>query len=276
MNQNLTERVEGSIRFNLAWDSVKKGMDFQEGTIRVRRYLFDYSPEAASTADRNIAQVIPFWMHMSKNIPFQIVNQWRNPAAYVAYARLKQAFANKADVAGAPSWLQEAGGISLGGGNFLNLGLGQDRLDQQLQMLTNDPWRLTKDVNPLLRVPLELRGGRRLYNNVPFSSAPQQVAGGPLKPLAEALLSLTGNLHNQGGQQTTSAKANYALMNLIPLLSQAEHLFPSTDQYKQQQTNSLLRFAGIPIEHFTPQQMRDQKQANQDALFAALKKQRGW
>jgi hypothetical protein len=254
-------------------------MDLNESAARVRRYLFDFSPAGRSTLDQNMAQLVPFWTYMSKNVPFQIVNRWRNPSAYIAYNNLMKALSD-GNEGTAPQWLQETNATSLGGGNFLTMNLGQDRVDQQLQMLS-DPWRLTKDVNPLLRVPLEIRGGRRLYNNVPFSSKPQQIPGGPLEPLAELLLRLTGNVHPaqkvgpglQVGDKSTSSQASYALMNLLPLLSQSEHLAPSTDYYKQNQMNSWLRFAGVPIEHFTPQQTQQNQIAQQQALLKALKKQ---
>lgn len=252
-NRKAAERIEGSARFMLAYDSVVKKMDFEMGTARVRRYLFDYAPEARTQLDQSLAQIVPFWTWMSRNLPLQIVNRWTNPRAYAIYNSLMRNIA-AGDNSGAPEWMQQQGAVNLGKGNYLMPDVGFNRLNEQFAML-GDPMRMLSDVNPLLRVPLEVQGNRRFYNDLPFSQRPQEVAGGPLSPAVEALLGILGktNKVTEGGQglpigaTTTSAASNYALMNTLPPLSLLERLFPHTGQYQERQGNSWNGFLGLPI-----------------------------
>lgn len=278
-NRSLTERVEGSARFMLAYDSAAKGMDAEQGMLRVRRYLFDYSADGRNNLDRSMRQIVPFWTYMSKNLPFQIVNRWKNPKAYII---LNDIFRNVqgGDGSGIPAYLMQAGGVDLGGGNALTLDLGQARVEEQLNLL-KDPVRLLKDVSPGIRLPLELAGNKRYYNNMPFSNQPQEIPGGPLAPAIGQILSMLGLTDTAGaarsmtspapGSKVTSSKAAYALMNSLPPLAQLERLLPNTQQYEQNQSNSLLGWLGIPYRSFTPEQQEANKQRERDALMAAIR-----
>ena len=189
---------------------------------------------------------------MSRNFPLQIINRWSNPRAYAIYNNLMR---NIGEPTGDddPQYLREQGARSIGGEFFLSPDVGFNRMNETLEQL-KDPTRLLSDVNPILRVPAELMGGRRLYNNSEFTSRPQQVAGGPAAPALQALLGMLGQTQpvsrpGQGmqvGETATNAKANYAALNLIPPLNQLERLFPATDAYKDRHTGSLLSWLGIP------------------------------
>lgn len=268
-----SERVEGSARFMLAFDSVAQGMDFQQGANRVRRYLFDYAPEGRSRLDRNLAQIIPFWTYMSKNFPFQIVNRWQNPKAYILLNNALTA-ATGGPLSELPQYLQSAGAVNLGDGNVLSIDVGQNKIGEQLSLL-GDPSRLLKDVNPALRVPLEMFADRRFYNNRPFSDRDSQIPGGTVgQPLAEALLSLLGKT-SQGadGETVTSSRAAYALTGLVPPLALSERLDPSTDVYKSNQQNAWLGFLGLPYRKLSQEQLDAEKARQLEELRKLLRSQ---
>lgn len=289
-NRAFGERVEGSARFMLAYDSVAKGMDLQAGSARVKRYLFDYGDR--SKLDESLGVVIPFWTWMSRNLPLQIVNRWTNPRAYLTYNKLMNSIREDEEGAVTPSWLREQGAVSLGGGMFLNPDLPQTRIGETLAM-AGDPKRLLSMVNPALRLPIELTGGRQLYNDVPFSDRPQQVTGGPLSSILTPLLALAGQTQTVGpqgvtdgsgrmilqpGETATNATANYALMNAIPFLSLTERLLPNTDQYEQRQGQSWLNFLGVPLRNVTPamQEAEIERRKRQIAGMAAAAQRLGY
>lgn len=283
-NRNLTERVEGSARFMLAYDSAVRGMDVEAATLRVRRYMFDYSAEGRSNLDRSMRHIVPFWTYMSKNLPFQIVNRWKNPKAYIAVNAIFKNLQG-GDGMSIPSYLMQAGAVDLGGGNALTVDLGQNRVEEQLTML-GDPTRLLKDVNPGLRLPMELAGNRKYYNNQPFSAQPSEIPGGPLSPVLAAALGMLGLTDTAGarttpmspepGSDVVSSKTAYALMNALPPLAMLERLVPATQQYADRQENSWLGWLGIPYRSFTPeQQAQNREQAMRelrDALAAGAAK----
>ena len=62
---------------------------------------------------------------------------------------------------------------------------------------------------------------------------------------------------------------NYALMNLLPMLSQAERLAPATEGYKAKQGASWLSYLGLPVRQVT-QQQKDAEIAQRTKQLQAL------
>lgn len=263
------EVSEGSARFILAWDSVRKGADFDAATARVKRYLFDY--EATSAGDEIMRSIVPFWFWMSRNLPMQIVNQYENPRAYLIYQKAMKSVAQDDDDEMVPSWLKEQGGIKVGANTYLAPDLGFNRISQQFNEL-KDPKRLLSYVNPALRVPVELLGERRFYNDVPFSTRGEQPMGGPASGAVSALASILGQeKRTREGEMGVDPKLNYALMNLLPPLAQTERLLPATDLYKGKQGGSILSYFGVPLKKVTPE-MREAEQRRRQIEQEALRK----
>ena len=276
------ERVEGSGRFMLAYDSVAKGADFNQATARVKRYLFDYMD--TSSMDEAVKNIIPFWIWMSRNFPLQVVNQWKNPKMYAMYSSLMRNISeDEQDGKIVPKWMKETGAVAIGSDWYLTPDTGFNRLQQQANEFT-DPARLASYVNPLLRVPLEVLGNRRLYNDTPFSDKPKEITGGLASPLIGAMLSVLGQtdttgpkgvMNAQGDQilpanaTVTSDRWNYALMNLLPMLAQSERLVPATEDYKARQGSSILNYLGIPLRQLTPQ-MQESEVARREREMMAL------
>ena len=257
--RNANETSENSARFMLAYDAASKGATFDQATATVKRFLFDY--EDIGRADVTMRSVVPFWFWMSRNLPLQIANRYSNPRAYNIYrsamANLGQDIDEDDNV---PSWLIESGAVKLGEGTFLNLDLGFNRVNEQLNQL-KDPKRLLSYVNPGLRVPFEVAlSDKRFYNDVPFTDKPQQTVGGPAAPVLEALAGFLGQTRPMsGGEQGVTDKFNYGVMSMIPPLAQAERLVPATDLYKGRQMGSVLSYLCIPLRQVTPQMEKQER-----------------
>lgn len=245
--------AEDSARFILAWDSTARGLDFDTSVARIKRYLFDY--QNVSAADEVMRSIIPFWFWMSRNLPLQLTNQWINPKAYAMYSKFKNAISSDEEEDPLlPSWMREAGAISLGGSWYATPELGFQGVQRQLEEL-GQPKRLLSYVNPALRLPVELLGGRKLYNDTPFGTRGQEAMGGPLSAPVQALAEILGQgaMTSEGAMGVTP-KFNYAIRNLIPPLAQAERLVPSSEYGQQAQLSSILGYLGVPLREVTPLQ----------------------
>jgi hypothetical protein len=238
--------VENHSRFMMSWDGVAQGLDAEAAAIRTRRFLIDYSD--ISTGDRVMRQIVPFWMWTSRNLPMQISNMWINPKAYATYNSIKRNF--NADKEGdvVPAWMQELGAFKLPFGKdlYATPDFGFNRVGQQIKEL-QEPQRLLSNVNPLLRVPVELMGGRQLYSNRPFSQNPVKVENGAGAILQPFLQGLGFGETGPNGDKFVNDKAYYGFRNFIPFAGTAERLTPSIDTYQQRgYINPLLGFLGVP------------------------------
>jgi hypothetical protein len=252
-SRKVGQRLEQHSRFMLAYDGIASGMDFHTAAARTRRFLIDY--ENVSSADQVMRQIVPFWMWTSRNLPMQVQNIWLNPRAYQAYGAVKRNLRDDDGDVAVPQWMSEIGAFKLPFGNnlYATPDFGFNRIGAQVQEF-KDPTRLLSNLNPLLRLPIELAGGRQLYSNRPFSDTPVEVEGGfsnVLQPLLEALgYGQTGPT----GKKFVDDRAFYALRNLLPFLATAERLNPSIPTYQQRGTgNQMLGFIGAPIRQVTGQ-----------------------
>lgn len=242
--------IEQHSRFLMAYDGVAQGMDMNTAAARVKRFLVDY--QDLSTADQYMRQIVPFWMWTSRNLPMQLQNMWLNPKAYLMYNNLKRNLEDKDSELPVPLWMREIGAFKLPGTNFYATpDFGFNRVGQQIQEL-RDPRRLLSNVTPVLRLPIELTGGRQLYSGREFSDQPIQVEDGA-GALLQPLLALAGYGETTAeGKKFVNDKAYYALRNLIPFLGTAERLTPSIQTYQQRgYVNPLLGFLGIPTRQLT-------------------------
>lgn len=256
-SKELGKWVENHSRFVLAWDGVSQGLDMNAASTRVRKYLIDYAD--VSTGDQLMRQIVPFWMWTSRNLPLQLGNMWLNPKAYAIYNTIKRNVDSEEEDAVIPQWMREIGAFKLPFGNnlYATPDFGFNRVGQQIQELS-DPQRLLANVNPLIRVPIELTGGRQLYNNRQFSDKPVEVGDGA-GALLQPLLALAGYGETRDGKQFVDDKAYYAIRNLVPFLGTAERLTPSIDTYQQRgYVNPLLGFLGVPGRQVKEQEIQSE------------------
>lgn len=245
-SKSLGQWIEGHSRFMLAYDGARQGMDFNTSAARVQRFLIDY--EDVSTLDKSLRQIIPFWMWTSRNLPMQVQNIWLNPRAYNIYGNIKRNFTDQSqeqDVV--PIWMKEMGAWKLPFGNnlYASPDMGFNRIQSDVNML-QDPARFLSNVNPLIRLPIELTGERQLFSNKRFSKTPVEVSGGAgaaLQPLMEILgYGQTGPT----GKKFVDDKAFYALRNILPMLSRSESLNPSIGT-NPDSPNPLYGLLGLPM-----------------------------
>ena len=254
-SRKLGRWIEQHSRFMLAYDGAASGMDMTTSAARVKRFLIDY--QDISTADAYMRQIIPFWMWTSRNLPMQLQNMWANPRAYAIYNSLKRNIEEKDADKPVPLWMRELGAFKLPGTNFYATpDLGFNRIGQQIEEL-RDPRRALANVTPILRLPIELTGGRQLYSGREFSDVPVQVEDGA-GALLQPLLALAGYGETTAeGKKFVNDRAYYALRNLVPFLGTAERLTPSIQTYQQRgYVNPLLGFLGVPTRQLTEQDMQ--------------------
>lgn len=261
-SRKMGERVEGSGRFMLAYDSAAKGLDFNTTTARVKRYLFDYND--VGSFDENIRQIVPFWMWMSRNLPLQLVNQWSNPRAYAMYNNLMRNIGQDDSKDVVPSWLKDQQSVKIADGWYLAPDLGFNRLGKDLEQL-KDPARLLSYVNPALRLPVEVFGGRKFYNNVPFSQDKEKVAAGMgVSSVVAALADLLGQTEEgPNGQQLVDPKLNYAIQSLFPMLGKTERIVPESDAMKPRVLGNWASFLGVPVRQVTEGMRQDELRRQQ-------------
>ena len=151
-------------RFVLGFDSAKSGMDVGMAQARTKRAFFDY--EDLSEVDAVMRQIVPFWLWTSRNLIFELQNQWLNPKPYQIYRSIMRNMRDPDyETSEYPSpFVREIGGIKLPFGDNLYLApdLGFTRTPQQLGELF-DPIRYTNNLNPLLKIPLEEFLGRSVF-----------------------------------------------------------------------------------------------------------------
>jgi hypothetical protein len=243
--RNMNTASEGSARFMLAYDSVAKGMDFNMATARVKKYLFDYVD--VGSADEALRSIVPFWFWMSRNLPMQIANRWTNPRAYLMYDKLMKNLRDDREDQYLPSWMVTAGAVRLTDDMYLNLDLGFNRIDEELQML-GDPAKFLGKLNPAIKVPAELLFNKRLGYNTDFKDEGVEAPGSLLSPAVQALAGLLGQSRDtESGGRGVSDKFSYALQSILPPLAQSERLLPATEGGQQRQGNALLSYFGVPI-----------------------------
>jgi hypothetical protein len=266
-NRRIGVWTESHSRFMLAYDGLQQGLDVNGATARVRKFLFDY--EDISTLDVTMRSIIPFWMWSSRILPLTIQNIYMNPRPYQWYGSLRRNLEDREQTEGLPKYMREAGAFALPGTSLAATpDLGFNRTQADIAGFT-DPVRLAANVNPALRVPVELLAGKSFFRNRDFAEAPVEVSG-PVGRLASLLGTPIGKGQMQGGKQFVDEDLLYAITNAAPLLNTAERFLPSQEYYQQRgSTNPLLGFLGAPVRNVTPE-MRSNEQRRQLAEIRKL------
>ena len=164
-------------RFVLGFDSARSGMDVGMAQARVKKAFFDY--EDLSEVDAVMRQFVPFWLWTSRNLVFELQNQWLNPKPYQIYRSfMRNLRDDEYEEEEYPSrFIREMGGIKLPfGGNNLYLApdLGFTRTEQQLEEIFN-PIRYGNNLNPLLKVPLEQFLGKSIFTGKEMDTSKERL-----------------------------------------------------------------------------------------------------
>ena len=236
-------------RFLFGYDASKQGLGVEQATARTSRFFIDY--EDISSADEILRQIIPFWMWTSRSLPVHMMNMWTNPKPYGVYRAIKRNLKDDDDETILPEYMQLSGAFKLPFGNnlYANPEFGFTQIDKRINDLEN-PRKLLGDMNPLLRVPMELAAGKSFFNNRPFSENPVKVSGGIqniLQPLLEQLG--MGNT-NAAGEKFVQDDKYYALRNVLPFLGSLERLSPTVDTENPTNNNAVAGWFGSPVKEY--------------------------
>lgn len=264
-------KADQHARFMLAYDGVESGMDGLTAMARVKRFMVDY--EDTSTLDAYMRQIVPFWMWTSRNLPLQVQNIFLNPKAYRLYTAFSNNFRDEKETEKLPKYLREVGAFALPGGKtYFSPDFPFSRIGQQVEQLSS-PKRIMADVNPLVRVPLEvLLSDKKFYSDIPFKKGMEPTSG-----FVGSLASYLGQPFGQGGvnadgQRVVSDKALYTLMNTVPFAGQFERLVPSTESYQARSVGQRLgQYFGSPVRPYTEKMRRQELERR---LYEILKRQR--
>lgn len=271
------ESVEVAARFSLALSSLKRGLDPDAALNQVARYHFDYSD--LSSLDEFMRQWIPFWTFASRNIGLQIVNQAARPGLYRRYEALRRNFGvSEEDQTIFPQWLEGRQPLQFPGmapGAVVNPDLPFIDMEEQLRMFS-DPMRLLSQANPLVKLPIELAGGRQLYQNIPFKDEKAEVAGPLDWPALLAGLVTGGGGRRPDGSFYTTQRAAYALPNLLPTLGQVQRVLPripftdfrlgGKESYQDRQSSSVASYFGLPYRRVSQQEQMNELIRRQFAI----------
>ena len=242
-------------RFVFSYDAMVQGFSPEQAGIRTKRFYFDY--QDVSTVDEFMRLIVPFWMWTSRNTITQFQNMWMNPRAYAKWNSVKRNFSGDDDDEIVPRGWAEMSAIKLPFGKDLYAipDIGPARYQQQLAMLQS-PSKFLGDVNPMLRVPLEIAFNKKAYTGGPISKGPLQTSGygvaSALQPLAQKVgLGQTG----QGGQKFINPYLLYFMTALNPPLSVLERMNPSQGGTAEGgfNTNAAFGWLGSPIKKRTPE-----------------------
>ena len=258
-NNKLTNwsRMYGEIsdnhaRFVFGYDALAQGMDYSFAAARTKRFFIDYTD--LSDLDKSMRQIVPFWMWTSRNLPTQITNMWFNPKPYQIYNSIKRNISDDSDSELVPAYLNEIGAFKLPFGDnlFFTLDTGFNQAERQINEL-RDPTRLMSNLNPLIRLPIELAGNRQLFSNRQFSPTPVKVEGTAANILQPLLQSIGWGQTNEAGEKFVSDKPYYTARNIAPFLGTLERLNPTIATGRDRgTTNQWLGFTGAPIRKVTP------------------------
>lgn len=276
-SQNIGERVEGGVRAGLALHALNNGESVTQAIARIRRVHFDYSQ--VNETDQAVRRLIPFWTFMSRNLPLQVQQMFLKPRVYSQYNSLKRNF--DVDPEGQmfmPEYMRQKGGFFLSPGVGVMPDVGATQIEEQLQMI-GTPRRILSQLNPALKVPIELATNQDLYYGSQYRPNDFQKMG-PETAMFAPLLQALGVAEQTPSGPVTEKKYANAIYDLVPLLAQVNRGFSTTPNREGKGLQSALNYFGIPVRTVTPEDERKEilyqrrasrRQAPEDARQEALR-----
>ena len=255
-NRRTGALVEGSARFAMARDALRRGQNVSQALGRVRTFHFDYTE--LSDLDVTMRRIIPFWTFMSRNLPLQIEAMWMRPRSYQQYMHLVNNFAQTPDPL-TPDYWTAAGVFTtdpdvegrdspwLFKPDLPFLGL--------TEQLEGGPNKLFSDINPALIAPYEAySSGSDTFTGREISDIPEPV-GGALGALAPLLSMIPGATAQGGrtGETLVDPRAAHLLTSTIPPLDFLQRLLDEGGVRAGRQDETVWRTLGAPVVQLTPE-----------------------
>lgn len=249
LNLHASEYVERQLRGTLALDQALKGATRDEILESVYKFHFNYD-ELSATERGAFKRLMPFYTWTRKNLPLQIEMLFTKPQYFADLGHFKNEMEALTPPEGlTPSWFGGTFSIRM---PFMNPAGERMYLMPQLPpvdlLRLQNPREFLGQLNPIVKAPIEMMTGSRLYNGVPFKEGkvevPQAWNSLGVGPLLEML-----HLAERGkdGQLMTKDQTLYALEGFIPSLGKARRLFPSDSQESEKKYSNRVALSWLNI-----------------------------
>lgn len=285
LSQRAGQRVEGSVRLGMAFDTLRNGGTVEDAINRITRVHFDYSQ--VSKFDENMKRLIPFWTFMSRNLPLQFTQMWMKPKVYNWYRSLVRNVSVPAPEF-TPEYITQGGGFNTGAktpdisgvpiiGGMMGAGMpifaspdfSQNRYEDDVARFTGalqgEGWgQLLSDFNPYLTAPLEYATDTNLFTGRHYAPDDYRKASGVTDMAMLPLMMLTNQVkRGPNGEINYSEKGVDAYRSMIPILDRISRLAPQSagGQGSDRQMESIMRFLGIPVRTISEDQLRNERRA---------------
>ena len=292
LSQRAGQRVEGSVRLGMAFDTLKNGGSVEDAINRITRVHFDYSQ--VSKFDENMKRLIPFWTFMSRNLPLQFSQMWMKPKVYNWYKSFVRNVAVESPEF-TPEYITEGGGFNTGAVTpevnipglgaapgmpiFANPDFSQNRYEGDVERLTGalsgENWsQILSDFNPFLTAPIEYATDTDLFTGRRYAPDDWRRASGATDLAMLPLLAATGQTRRgSDGEIYYQEKGVDAFRSMIPILDRVSRLAPQSagGEASDRQLESVLRFLGVPVRTISEDQMTNERRAR---VFDAREQQR--
>ena len=260
LNRRVGTRVEGSARYAMAIDTLRRGASIDEALRRVTKFHFNY--EEMSGLDVYAKRFIPFWTFMSRNLPLQIEQMWMNPRTYLHYDAVVRNFGQPLDPMTPEYWLNQ--GVWTLDENaenrespwYLAPDLPHLRVLEPLQAAESGDWgkALFSDLNPLGMAPFEaFVGNKKMYTGAPVNEHYREPVGMMANLLP--LFKLLGGTKEGGRSGKTLLDDRYAHVarSWLPPLELIERFQDQSGVRAGRQDETFLRLLGFPFYNLTPE-----------------------
>lgn len=181
-----TQSVNDFTRRALFLDRLQKGDTLENAALVVKKYLFDYS-NLTPFEQRVMKRLIPFYSYMRFNVPLMVDTLLTNPAKMSKFAHLWSALGEDAEPGKAPEFLVKGGAIRTGD-SYVVPSLSMSDLSK-IPTSGEGVRELLSNINPLLRIPLEMVTNQSMYTGRPLENYQGET---DTLPLANLLKALTG------------------------------------------------------------------------------------
>jgi len=257
--------AEFMLRGAIAHHTTMGGGSLDDAFQLVNKYHFDYAN--LTQTERRMKQVIPFWTWQKNILPVLIESVGKKPTAWGRIGQVKMNLERHSPEEGmVPSWFAENMGMRLpftAGGNrayalpdlpFRDLAKWSKAFDDKT------PWRpVVESAFPLYKLPIEMKFGKRFFQDIPFTGRYQQVP--PVYDKIPGLMPALGALgyasKNRKGDWKTTDKTIYWLDQFHPVLGRLRRLVPN-ERGKQERlvTTYLSTMLGAGLRVNTPSSKR--------------------
>jgi hypothetical protein len=233
--------------------------------------------------------IIPFWIWTSRNLPLQIANQLSRPGAYLTYEKMQQANPVDEDIF-LPKWLAAIKPMGIGGNVVLSPDMPMGRLSQTVEMMNPLSGKFVGQLNPAIRVPLELAHlDKQAAMDIPFNQDRTVKAKGLDAAIAwvgeKTGIEPLGGRDPETGELMITPKAQYFPGAMLPPIATLQRLgqgltggnLGGKESYKERTLSSWANWLGLPIRELGPDQQRSEAISRQFEVkeFAKILEKRG-